>query len=287
MSNELSIFSSGVAIPAHLQKKELSETTKALLGGALNNRRISIKGSVFRMMVGGNELAKNEDRSMNVIICAAAPKTSRQYYSGKYQDGNVSAPDCWSADGERPNKSIANPKNKTCEGCPMNVAGSGEGTSRACRYSHRIAVLLENDIMGDVYELSLSATSIFGKGENGKLPLFQYAKTLASHNMNVTDVVTEMRFDTNSPTPKLIFKAVRPLDEKEIEYVLEKGSSPEALEAITTLYVVSTPNEIIEIPEESPFDTKVSEPVVRNNPKKQAVNTPIDLKSTVEEWAND
>lgn len=33
MSNEMSIFKNGAAIPAHYKNVELSDTTKALMGG--------------------------------------------------------------------------------------------------------------------------------------------------------------------------------------------------------------------------------------------------------------
>ena len=41
--SEVSIFTSGAAIPAHISKRELSDTTKALMGGSSDARRISIK----------------------------------------------------------------------------------------------------------------------------------------------------------------------------------------------------------------------------------------------------
>ena len=46
-------------------------------------------------------------------------------------------------------------------------------------------------------------------------------------------VVTEMRFDTASATPKLIFSPIRPLDEAEYEICKEKGTSVEATRAVT------------------------------------------------------
>jgi len=291
MANEMSLFTTGASIPAHIAKRELSETTKALMGGSSDARRISVRGNIFRLTVGGQEVAKNEDRAMNIIIAAAAPKTSRQYYGGTYQEGVVSSPDCWSADGESPSPSIESPKNHNCATCSMNIAGSGQGTSRACRFNHRLAVLLENDMHGDVYELSLAATSLFGKGENGKMPLFQYAKQLAGHGMNVTDVVTELRFDTDSATPKMVFRAVRPLEEAEIEAVLEKGSSIEAIQAITTSFSSSRKEEQPApapkpVPQGLFKDTPVSEPVVREKKPSVTIANPTDLESTLAEWAD-
>ena len=74
-------------LPAHLRSLDtLDETTKALMGSTGGtNKRISIEGGVWRMLVNGNEVARNEERSMNVVIVAAAPKVSRTFYAGVYK----------------------------------------------------------------------------------------------------------------------------------------------------------------------------------------------------------
>ena len=291
----MSIFKNGAAVPAHYKNVELSETTKALMGSS-DNRRISIKGGIFRMIVGSQEVAKNEDRAMNIIIVAAAPKTSRQYYAAIYQEGVTTAPDCWSADGSVPSATCANKQSNSCATCPQNIAGSGQGNSRACRHLHRLAVVLENDVVnGDVYGLTLAATSLFGKGENGKMPLFQYAKLLGAHGMNITDVVTEMRFDTDSATPKLIFRAVRPLEIAELEAVKEHGQTLEAKEAITVSYAASAstaersePEELVFVQTAKPTNPKkpeasFEEPVVR---KKEASATVTSMDAVLAEWSD-
>lgn len=185
------------------------------------------------MLVNGKEVAQNEDRAMNVVVVAAAQKISRIFYAGTYKKGVVSAPDCWSADGETPDAKAKAPQGKSCATCPQNIKGSGQGDSRACRFQQRLAVVLENDIGGDVYQLALPSTSIFGAGENGKWPLQTYAKMIASKGAPITSVVTEMRFDTNSSTPKLTFKPVRFLETDEFQTALEQGKSPAAISAIT------------------------------------------------------
>jgi hypothetical protein len=60
------------------------------------------------------------------------------------------------------------------------------------------------------------------------MPLQAYAKFLGSHGLPVTAVVTEMRFDTASATPRLTFKAVRPLEAEEMATIEVKGKSAEA-----------------------------------------------------------
>jgi hypothetical protein len=233
--SEMTLFSKGGnTLPAHLQNLQLDATTKALMGGSGNGggKRISIRGNVFRMMVDGKEIAQNEDRAMPIIIAAANPNVSRTFYAGVYQEGQAMAPTCWSNDGVSPDIKAEAPQSGKCATCSQNIKGSGQGDSRACRFSQRLAVLLENDIRGDVYQLTLPAQSIFGAVENGKMPLQAYAKFLGSHGLPVTAVVTEMRFDTASATPRLTFKAVRPLTEEELALTQEKGQSTEAKLAI-------------------------------------------------------
>lgn len=229
--SDLALFNQN--LPTHLRTAELDETTKALMGGGGGSKRISIEGGVWRMLVNGKEVAQNEDRAMNVVIVAAAQKISRIFYAGTYKKGVVSAPDCWSADGETPDAKAKSPQGKSCATCPQNIKGSGQGDSRACRFQQRLAVVLENDVGGDVYQLALPSTSIFGAGENGKWPLQTYAKMIASKGAPITSVVTEMRFDTSSSTPKLTFKPVRFLETDEFQTALDQGKSPAAISAIT------------------------------------------------------
>ena len=234
MSTEVAVL--GFKIPARLLNREMDETTKALVGSmGGNGRRISIKGSVFRMMVDGKQVAENEDRAMNVVIVAAAPAVNRQYYEGTYEEGVATSAVCFSHDGKTPDATSEKAQSRACDGCKQNIAGSGQGESRACRYQQRLAVVLEGDIDGPVYQLALPATSLFGKGEanSTKLPLQAYARYLASNGLPITEVVTEMRFDTKAATPKLTFKAVRPLNDAEADSVKEQSSSVEAKQAIS------------------------------------------------------
>lgn len=231
MSNELAMLDSG--LPAYLKELELDDITKSLMGGGSSVKRISIKGGVWRMMVNGKEIAKNEERSMNVVIVNAAPKTSRTFYAGVYKEGEVSAPDCWSAEGDVPDAKAQNPQAKRCVDCPQNVKGSGQGESRACRFNQRLAVVLANDINGDIFQLTLPGQSIFGEGAPGKWPLQTYAKMIGSKGIPISTVVTEMRFDTDSATPKLTFKPVKVLERADALAAIEQGKTEAAIKAIT------------------------------------------------------
>ena len=234
MSN-VTLFSSA-NVPAFARNNELSDTAKALTGGGvgLSTKRISIKGGVFRLVAGGKEIASIEDRHLDVIIVKAAPKVSRIYYAGAYDADKITGPDCWSNDGEKPDASIKEPQFHNCAGCPMNQAGSGQGNSRACRFQQRLAVVLANNMEGDVLQLTLPATSIFGKEDGDKRPLQAYARYLAAQNppVNPEQIVTRMKFDTKAESPKLFFAPVRWITDDEYPGIVAQGDTPEAKAAV-------------------------------------------------------
>jgi hypothetical protein len=230
MSNDIAILNQA---PDYLKEVGIDKMTKALAGNTAV-KRVSIRGGVFRMMVNGEEIAKNENRAMNVVIVNGNPKVSRQFYAGKYVAGETTSPDCWSNDGDKPDESVEYPQNNTCEGCPQNTKGSGQGDSRACRFQQRLAVLLADDIEGDIFQLQIPATSIFGSADQGqKMPMQAFARFLAQYKIPVGAVVTELRFDTGSATPKLTFSATRPLTEAEYQQCKDRGLEDEAKRAVT------------------------------------------------------
>jgi hypothetical protein len=281
MSNELSVLSGG--LPSYLKELQLDDTTKALMGGGGSTgiKRISIKGGVWRMMVNGKEVAKNEDRAMNVVIVAASPKVSRTFYAKNFVEGEITAPDCWSADGEVPDAKAKSPQAKRCLDCPQNAKGSGQGDSRACRYSQRLAVTLANDIGGEVMQLTLPASSIFGAGEPGKWPLQTYAKMIGSKGVPITAVVTEMRFDTEAATPKITFKPIRVLDSDEHNLAIEQGKTPAAIKAIT-MTVAETDNVAPKL--EAPAVEEVVEPVKRTSKKDETPAPKKDISKILSDW---
>ena len=292
--SEMTLFAKGGnTLPAHLRNLELDATTKALMGsGGGSGKRISIKGGVFRMIVDGKEIAQNEDRAMPIVIVAANPHVSRSYYADTYVEGQVLAPSCWSNDGVSPDSKVSEPQSGKCATCAQNIAGSAtQGAGRACRYSQRLAVTLENDLKGDVYQLTLPAQSIFGNVENGKMPLQAYAKFLGSHGLPITAVVTEMRFDTASATPKLTFKALRPLEADEMATAQAKGNSPEAKTAIASTPATldgATKTKAVAAPEveATPAPKAEATSAEETEPTKRAKKAaPKDVSEILDDWA--
>ena len=226
-------------VPAFAKNAALSATTLALAGGVNTSagmKRVSIKGGVFRLLAGGKEIAAIDERFLDVIVVKAAPKVSRIFYAGSYdKDAAAAAPDCTSGDGEKPDAGVKNKQSSSCATCPQNIAGSGNGQSRACRYQQRLAVVLANNPEGDVLQVTLPATSIFGKEEGDKRPLQAYARAMAAQTppVNLDSIVTRMKFDTKAESPKLIFAPVRWLTDDEYLVAQDQSKSKDAEKAVS------------------------------------------------------
>jgi hypothetical protein len=290
MSN-LTLFKSGSAIPDYL--REASDSATKDIAGSSSAKQISIKGGVWRMVVGGEEVAKNEDRSMNLVVVASGKGVTRTYYADKYEEGKDIKPACWSAEGDKPNSEVTNPQHATCTGCPQNIEGSGEGKSRACRYSKRLAVALENDIGGNIYRLSVPAKSFFGRAEGDKMPLQAYGKFLAGHGIPITGIVTEARFDTAEAVPVLKFRAIRPLTQDEWATAKAQSQTEEAKQAIDFKMVPSKTENTPALPAAfaaAPVPTEaavVPEPVKRAKKPVDTAAAPKDVAAVLADWGTD
>lgn len=264
--------------------------------GGIN--RLSIRGGVFRKVVNGQEVGELEQRAISVVIVKTAP-ISRMYFAGQYQAGVTNPPTCWSGDTQtgRPSEDVlsSDRQSETCFDCPQNIKGSGQGEGRACRYSQRVAVLLADAdgkvVSDEVYQLSLPATSVFGDNKN-KMGLQTYARLLDSQKAPLASLLTELRFDTDSSTPKLCFKPVRVLeqDELKIAVALQQSKDTEKLIALSVKPkedVADAPAlPKIEMPKvEAVAEEEVEEPKVKVS-KKKKVETPadVDLASLLDEF---
>jgi hypothetical protein len=248
-------------------KQEVSALTKSLQGGGgFTGKRISIKGGVFRLIAGGKEVASIEERYLDVVFVRAAEHIGRTYYAEGYNEENPTAPSCWSADGTKPDASAAVKQSEQCATCPQNIKGSGNEDTRACRFSQRVAVTLANDMEGDVLQLSIPAQSLFGKEEGGNMPLQAYARLLASHNANMEQLITRLKFDVKSASPKLFFKPMRWLTGEEFTLAQEQGKLPEALQAVTM--TVAQMDKTVEVPAAAqPFQKQTMEKVAKDAAK--------------------
>lgn len=296
--SELDLFQGNSLVNSDLFKS-LQSTADNLSGGAGGGgmSRISFRGGRFRELSGGEQVNVNSSGSLNVVILDAA-KISRSYYAGTYDPENPSGPTCWSADTQAPSPDVPAEQRQAsrCADCPMNVRGSGQGETRACRYAQRIAVALEGSY-DKVYQAQLSATSVFGKAVDGKMPMQAYANYLNAHKAPPSAVVTQMYFDENSDVPKLFFKAARPLSEDELKEVIELREHADVQKAITFSVAQSDKVADKSAPKKSNnVLEKAAEPVADNTPveepkkvnKKEEVKaSDNDLSDLVDAWDDD
>lgn len=277
--------------------------TSTIAGGASGgNRRISIKGGVFREVVGGKEVRVSEERAINVVLINAAP-VSRMFFAGTYTEGEVTKPTCWSSDTQRPDPAVPQEQRQSqfCKDCPQHIKGSGQGETRACRFQQRIAVMLDGELeKREVYQVTLPATSVFGDSDGKKMPLQAYGRHLKAYNTPAISIITEMRFDTASPTPKLVFKPVRELEEHELEIAVSMQKHDDTIRAISMN--VSQLDGVIPAPKienkpspapkpEVKAEKVVAEEVVEEPKKvvKKTAAAPVqedkqDLSAVVDEW---
>lgn len=266
--SDIAVFNPSSVPSFAVARRERSALSKSLSGGGAGIKRLSLKAGVFRLMAGGKEVASIDDRHLDVVIVSAAPAISRTYYAGAYVEGEASSPACWSADGTVPDAKSADPQASSCAMCPQNVKGSGQGDSRACRFSQRIAIVLANDIEGDVMQFTVPAASLFGSSQGDDRPLREYARWLDASNIDPEMVVTRMRFDTKASGPKLFFRTVRWLNDDEHTVALSQGSSEDAKRAITM--TVSQADGV--------SDTQVSAPAIEGTrPKAKAKVKPVEV----------
>lgn len=295
--SEMTLFGGNSLVSADLLKS-LQDTNSTLAGGLGGGNRLSIRGMRFRQYAGGEQIAVSKDDSMNIVILNAA-RISRTYFEGVYDPDTPAAPSCWSVDTQTPAPEVPADQRMSdkCATCPMNIKGSSNGgTGRACRFNQRLAVAIEGEL-DKVYQLQLPATSIFGEAKASQMGMQAYARYLQSHNTPIIAVVTQMSFDEDSETPKLFFKAVRPLDEPELRTAIEAKDSDEAIKAIT-MSVNQTAGGKKEEPKAAAKavtkakpkpaeveEDEVEEPVkVAKKPAPKVAPADNDLASLAEEW---
>lgn len=247
----------------------LMNLNKKLGGGSgAFGDRISVKGGKFRIIEGGEQVHVSREAGMNIVVLDSAP-ISRAYYEGEYDpDGPATGPTCWSNDTNKPASDVPSDdrQHSNCNDCPMNVKGSGQGESRACRYSQRVAVALEGKL-DKPYILQLAATSLFGDGNGDDRPMQAYVRFLNGHNAPISAILTEMYFDDDSSVPKLFFRPVRPLEEDELTQVVELATG----EKVAEMLELATPGS--EGSKEVASEEPAEEPPAKKAPAKKATPT--------------
>ena len=289
-------------LPDFLQQAGVSELTKQL-AGRTGVKRIVPKNGIFRKVVGGEEMGKVKG-NLNTIIVNASPKVGRIFYVKAWSpESEPTAPDCFSNDGQSPDAGSVNKQADRCDSCERNIKGSGMGNSKACRYSRRIAVVLEEDfgtsLQGEVYQMNLASKSLFGDsvGDNTH-PFESYTKYLANNGKSLDYVVTQMSFNEDNDNQSILFTPVRFINKSEHNVTSKAAALPETQKLVTmTPYQAETLGRApkLEAPKAEapkaaePKDDPIEEPKKRESKKaaEPAPTTKKSLDSVVAAWSDE
>lgn len=228
------------AVPAHIAAMQGGANTDLTQGVNSSYPIISYKGKVWHVNEGDNStLVADEESgdpkaSIEVVLLKANPKLSKIYYEAGYEEGSTAKPDCYSNDSITPALDAQTPQHTTCGGCPHNAWGSritdAGGKGKECGDSRRMAVAPVGELDRPML-LRVPAASL--------KELTEFGKTLDKRSAPYSAVVTKVGFDHEVAFPKLTFKALRWLDEEEVEKVAAIDN--QLLENICALNSASAP----------------------------------------------
>jgi hypothetical protein len=300
MSTDIDVFGSN-AVSTTTRRDD--GFTANITGSSVTAKRISIRGSKFRLMVNGKEIEKSNQDALDVVIVNASPHVHRLFYAKAYTPGEkMPPPSCWSSDSQAPDQAVPEPQATTCLACPQNIKGSGPSGTKACRFSRRIAVVRADDINGDVYQMTLPAQSIFGNGTKDRKPLHEYTDYVRANGQNLMSVVSRVSFDEDSSSTKIGFKPIRVLNDEEYAVCSAKSTSEEAKRAISLSVNVnkdedgeefeSKKQQPIQRPQVAKVEDEIPEPTVRASDKPTPSPAPkadqgdVSLDDLVSDWTS-
>tara|TARA_R110000803_G_scaffold163913_1_gene227657 strand:+ start:30390 stop:31277 length:888 start_codon:yes stop_codon:yes gene_type:complete len=284
-------------LPDFLQTAGVSDLTKQLAGRA-GVKRIVPKNGIFRKMVGGEEMGKVKG-NLSAIIVNASPHVGRIFYAKAWSpDAEPTAPDCFSNDGRTPASGAANPQAERCDNCQQNIKGSGMGNSKACRYSRRIAMVLEEDfgtsLEGEVYQMNLASKSLFGEGAGDNTHTFEnYSKYLSNNGKSLDYVVTQISFNEENDNQSVMFTPTGYINKAQYAVTSEVAKKPEVLKMVVmTPYQADVSGKVakLEAPAPAPapkVESPIEEPTKREKKVEPKPSVKKDLDSVVKAWSDE
>lgn len=163
--------------------------------------------------------------SIDIVILKANPALSKTWYENGWDENSNSPPDCASANGVTPDQGVPKRQSVTCANCPRNAWGTAPngGKGKACGDHRRLAVVptndLDNTIFGGPMLLRCPAASL------QDLATFDSKYKAAGYPYFSMGI--KVSFDPQESFPKLVFTAVRPLNDDEARKVVALRASDE------------------------------------------------------------
>lgn len=301
MSN-LTIFKNpGAVAKAPLRQSALGQQIADTMRSNVSRIQTNTNGT-FKRIVKGEQVGKAIRGEFNAIIVAMLAKPGRTYYAKAYDpDAKPTLPDCWSDVGDVPVAGAANKQASNCASCPQNITGSGtNGKGKACRFQRKVALLLEGEDQGEVYQFQIPAKSLFGDGDGNSHPFESYCRFLVSNGTAPDMVVTNIAYNLDAETMELVFTPVRPITDEEYDAVTAAQADP-ATEKLIRMTAGEADGAKVPAPERKAIaakpvvveeeDDEDDEPVVQTPkkaaPKAEPIKASADLASIVDAWKDD
>ena len=271
MSHEIMIPTDN--LPAHIINKELAksmneEAGEGISSGAVPRLKVVGKGS-FAFKDGDEELIIKPGEMVNVddnlymkaVILRAKGPLSRAYYVAEFDPNasDVSAPDCFSNDGLKPDNSVAKPICDVCANCPQAAFGSAlKGEGQACTQTKTLAALFPKS-PSSTYKVKVTPKAL----RNFKT----YVKKLDAAGIPLRYVFTLIGFVPEETYPVLTFQYGGPVPENAIGKIDALAESAEVLDIIEDKMSASAPKqvttaEVQQGAKQEPVVEKVVEPEV-------------------------
>lgn len=310
MSN-LAIFKNPGAVAASaLPPSKLGQQIAQNNVGGYNRIATNTNGT-FKRIVNGEQVGKAIRGEFNAIIVDMLEKPSREFYAGAYDpDAKGTLPDCYSLLGDKPEGKSSDRQAANCASCPQNIDGSGQnGKGKACRFKRKIALMLEGDASGDLYQFNVPAKSLFGKGNGNTHPFESYCRFLVSNGAAPDRVVTTIAYNLDAETMELQFTADRFITEEELALVEAAQANPqtrrliqitageteqkalpkaeEPKEEAPAIKPAATAKPANKWDDEDEDEAPAAEPAKRAAKKEEPVKLSSDLGSLVDSWADD
>lgn len=280
------------SVPDFLQASGVSALTKSLMGNT-GTRRIVPKNGMFRKEIGGKEMGKVKG-DLNVIIVNSSPKVGRIFYAKMWTpDVEPTAPDCFSNDGQTPDAKAGNPQAERCDTCERNIKGSGQGNSKACRYSRRIAVVLEDDfgtpLEGEVYQMNLASKSLFGESPSDNTHMFEsYVKYLGNNGKSLDWYITRLGFNEDNDNQSLLFTPIEHINRNQYDVVSKVGNTPAVQKMVTMTPFEAQTSGTQKLSAPNKVEDAIEEPKKRDSKKVESTPTAKkDLDSVLKAWSDE
>lgn len=218
-------------LPAHLSKfADIGfSLNESIVGGMSSGGHpsIGIKQAKFRLREGANEEVV-QSFTLDVIIVNANKHLSKVFYLGAYTGEEGKAPDCFSDNGIAPSAQAQNPQSASCAMCPHNAWGSKISPSgakiKACSDYKKLAVVLADDPERNVYELRIPGASL--------KELNVIMTKLIQNRVPIPAIVFQLSFDAQVDYPKIVFKPLSYVDERQAQIVEGWINSAEAKQVV-------------------------------------------------------